>query len=88
MGTSLLPVRLSCKQTHTRIAQFQKKGGFTKWFHFSERTTLVRDWRFQSLLSACHFGKEEISYGGLLRYGISILLLLAIANLPPCISIP
>jgi len=66
-----------------------KRAVFAKRFHFSERTALVRDWRFQSLLSACHFGKEGISHGGfLLRYGISILLLLAIANLPPCISIP
>jgi len=44
MGASLFPVRLSCRQTHTRIVQFQKRAVFAKWFHFSERTALVRDW--------------------------------------------
>jgi len=65
-----------------------KRAIFAKWFHFSERTPPVRDWHSQSLFSACRFGKEEISYGGLLRYGIYILLSLAIANLLPYVSIP
>ena len=64
MGASEAPEDIPRCQTHTRIAQFQKRAVFTKRFHFSERTALVRDWRFQSLLSACHFGKEEISHGG------------------------
>jgi len=87
MSASEAPEVIPRCQTRTRIAQFQKEQFSLSSFTFPKGRLLVRDWHLQSLLSACHFGKEEISHGGLLPYGISILLSLAIANLPPCISV-
>jgi len=86
MGASEAPEVIPRCQTHTRIAQF-RKGQFSPCgFTFPKGRLWCEIGTVNLRSPLAILEKKEFHTAVLLRYGTSILLSLAVANLPPCIS--